>query len=246
MSWWMYPVLLVAGVGGGLVGAVGGVASLVSYPALLAVGLPPVAANVTNSVGLVFSSVGSIAGSRTELAGQARRLRRLIAAAVAGGVAGGALLLLAPASSFELVVPGLIALASAAILLPRRATATDHEQRWPLLGGVFLIGAYGGYFGAAAGIMMLALMLALTPETFARGNAMKNVLLGSANAVAAVAYALFGPVHWLAVLPLGLGGFIGGRLGPAIVRRSPPRAMRCIIATLGLGLAITLGWRTYR
>ncbi|GAA3296865.1 sulfite exporter TauE/SafE family protein [Dactylosporangium vinaceum] len=246
VAWWMYPALVVAGVGGGLVGAVGGVASLVSYPALLAAGLAPVTANVTNSVALVFSSAGSIAGSRAELAGQGRRLRWLVVAAVAGGVAGGALLLLAPAGSFELVVPGLIAVASAAILLPRRPAAAGHARRWTLFGGVFLIGAYGGYFGAAAGIMMLALLLALTAEPFARGNAMKNVLLGSANAVAAVAYAVFGPVHWLAVVPLGIGGFIGGRIGPAIVRRSPPEALRVLIAVLGLGLAVALGWRTYR
>jgi len=246
VSWWMYAVLLAAGVGGGLVGAVGGVASLVSYPVLLAVGLPPVTANVTNSVGLVFSSIGSVAGSRTELTGQAPRIRWLAWAAVAGGVAGGALLLLAPAKSFELVVPWLIAVASAAILLPRRPSGTDRHHGLALTGGVTLIGIYSGYFGAAAGIMMLALLLYLTPETFARGNAMKNVLVGSANAVAAVAYALFGPVDWPAIVPLGIGGFIGGALGPVIVRRSPPEAMRLLIAVLGLALAVTLGWRAYR
>jgi uncharacterized membrane protein YfcA len=246
VAWWTYPVLVGAGTTAGLVGAVGGVASLVSYPALLALGLPPVTANVTNSVALVASSAGAIAGSRAELAGQAARMRWLAVAAVAGGVAGGLLLLLAPAESFELVVPWLIALASAAILLPRRPPeATAHGGRWLLPAGVALIGVYGGYFGAAAGVMLLALLLALTSEPFARGNAMKNALLGAANAVAALAYALFGPVDWRVVLPLALGCFIGGRVGPAVVRRTRPKALRLVIAALGLCLAADLAWHAY-
>ncbi|MEU0563371.1 sulfite exporter TauE/SafE family protein [Dactylosporangium maewongense] len=248
MSWWMYALLPLAGVGAGLVGSVAGLASLISYPVLLAIGLPPVTANVTNSVSLVFSSAGSIAGSRPELAGRAARLRRLAVAAVAGGVTGSALLLLAPAETFEVVVPWLIAGASLAILLPRRpADAEPHRHHgWFLAGGVALVGVYGGYFGAAAGIVLLALLLALTPATFAQGSAEKNVLLGAANAVAALAFALFGPVHWLAVLPLGVGLFIGGRLGPVVIRRSPPAALRGVIAALGLGLAVHLGWQAYR
>ncbi|MGI5238419.1 sulfite exporter TauE/SafE family protein [Dactylosporangium sp. CA-139066] len=246
MAWWMYPVLLAAGFGGGLVGSVAGVASLVSYPVLLALGLPPVAANVTNSVALVGSTAGSVAGSRTELEGQGRRIRWLAVAAVAGGIAGSGLLLLAPAESFELIVPWLIALASVAVLLPRRPTEVEHGNSWALTGGVALIGVYGGYFGAAAGVMLLALLLAMTPDSFARGNAMKNVLLGAANAVAALAYAVFGAVHWIAVLPLGLGFFIGGRIGPAIVRRTQPKLLRVLVALLGLGLAANLAWHAYR
>jgi uncharacterized membrane protein YfcA len=244
----MYALLPLAGIGAGLVGSVAGLASLISYPMLLAMGLPPVTANVTNSVSLVFASAGSVAGSRPELAGQGPRLRRLALAAVAGGVAGSSLLLLAPAATFEVVVPWLIAGASLAILLPRRpADAPRHPRhRWLLAGGVALVGVYGGYFGAAAGIVLLALLLALTPDTFAQGSAAKNVLLGAANAVAACAFALFGPVHWSAVLPLGAGLFVGGRLGPIVVRRSPPAAMRGIVAVLGLGLALRLGWLAYR
>lgn len=248
VSWWVYMLLPLAGVAAGLVGSVAGLASLISYPMLLAMGLPPVTANVTNSVSLVFASAGSIAGSRPELAGQAPRLRRLALAAVAGGLAGSALLLLAPAKTFEFVVPWLIAGASLAILLPRRPSdAAPHRHHgWLLAGGVALVGIYGGYFGAAAGIVLLALLLAMTPDTFAQGSAAKNVLLGAANVVAALAFSLFGPVHWLAVLPLGAGLFIGGRLGPVVVRRSPPAALRGIIAVLGLGLAAHLGWQAYR
>jgi uncharacterized membrane protein YfcA len=244
----MYVVLPLAGIGAGLVGSVAGLASLISYPVLLALGLPPVTANVTNSVSLVFASAGSVAGSRPELTGRAARLRWLALAAVAGGGAGSALLLLAPAATFEFVVPWLIAGASLAILLPRRAADAEPHPRdgWMLAGGVALVGVYGGYFGAAAGIVLLALLLAMTPDTFAQGSAAKNVLLGAANAVAAVAFALFGPVHWLAVLPLGVGLFVGGRLGPAVIRRSPPAALRGVIAALGLGLAVHLGWQAYR
>lgn len=244
----MYALLPLAGFGAGLVGSVAGLASLISYPMLLAMGLPPVTANVTNSVSLVFSSAGSVAGSRPELAGQGPRLRWLSLAAVAGGVTGSSLLLLAPAETFEYVVPWLIAGASLAILLPRRPSdAPRHRHhRWLLAGGVALVGVYGGYFGAAAGIVLLALLLAMTPDTFAQGSAAKNVLLGAANAVAACAFALFGPVHWLAVLPLGAGLFIGGRLGPVVIRRSPPAALRGVIAVLGLGLAVRLGWQAYR
>ncbi|HTJ34293.1 MAG TPA: sulfite exporter TauE/SafE family protein [Dactylosporangium sp.] len=246
MTWWMYPILLAAGIGGGLVGAAAGVASLVSYPVLLALGLPPVTANVTNSVALVGGTAGAVAGSRAELAGQAGRIRWLGIAAVAGGVAGSGLLLLAPAGSFELVVPWLIALASAAVLLPRRPGEAERRDGWLLTGGVALIGMYGGYFGAAAGIMMLALLLALTSDSFARGNAMKNTLLGAANAVAALAYALFGPVDWIAVVPLGIGFLVGGRIGPAVVRRTRPEVLRVIIALMGLGLAANLAWHAYR
>ncbi|MFC4041006.1 sulfite exporter TauE/SafE family protein [Dactylosporangium siamense] len=248
MTWWMYVVLPLAGIGAGLVGSVAGLASLISYPMLLAIGLPPVTANVTNSVSLVFASAGSVVGSRPELDGQAARLRWLALAAVAGGAAGSALLLLAPAETFEFVVPWLIAAASLAILLPRQAPDAERHPRqgWLLAGGVAVVGVYGGYFGAAAGIVLLALFLAMTPDSFARGSAAKNVLLGAANLVAACAFALFGPVHWLAVLPLGAGLFIGGRLGPAVIRRSPPAALRGVIAVLGLGLAAHLGWQAYR
>ena len=186
MSWWMYVVLPLAGLGAGLVGSVAGLASLVSYPMLLAMGLPPVTANVTNSVSLVFASAGSVAGPGRSWTGRAARLRWLALAAVAGGTAGSALLLLAPAETFEFVVPWLIAGASLAILLPRRAPDAERHRHhgWLLAGGVALVRVYGGFFGAAAGIVLLALFLAMTPDS-SPGAARKNVLLGAANLVAA-------------------------------------------------------------
>lgn len=241
--------LLLAGFGGGLSGSVAGLASLVSYPVLLAIGLPPVSANVTNTVALVFSSTGSVTGSRPELKGQSAIVRRLAPMAVAGGAAGGVLLLVTPAATFTRLVPVLIGAAALAILIPGKASrpaGADPYRPSPLLAaGVFLVAVYGGYFGAAAGVVLLALVLSATSETLARSNALKNVLLGSANAVAAVAFALFGPVHWWDVVPLGAGFLAGGRLGPVIVRHVPAWPLRVLIAGAGIGLAVHLGLAAY-
>jgi uncharacterized protein len=247
VSWWIYAVLLLAGVGGGITGSAAGLSSIVSYPVLLAVGLPPVTASVSNTVALVFSGVGAVSGSTVELAGQRRRLRPLIAASIGGGAVGSALLLTAPASSFKVTVPWLIAGASAAILLPRRSltAAPRHHHQPAMLAGTALIGVYGGYFGAAAGVLMLALVLAMTDDTFARANATKNVLSAFSNAVAAVAFILLGPVRWLSVLPLAVGFLVGGRIGPIIVRKAPPTPLRVTIAVAGIGLAVVLGWQAY-
>ena len=237
--------LVLAGVGGGLSGSVAGLASLVSYPALLSVGLPPVTANITNTVALVFSSTGSIWGSRPDLVGQRARVRQLALAGVLGGAAGAALLLLTPADSFERTVPWLIGIASLAILARRRlvdaaASAADHRVGPGVVLGVGAVGVYGGYFGAGAGVMLLALLLFATGDPLPRCNAVKNVVLGLANGVAAVAFVLFGDVRWSVVPPLGLGLLIGGRLGPIVVRRSNPGVVRVVIAVAGVGLAVKL------
>ena len=244
-------LLLVAGLGGGLAGSISGLASLFSYPALLAVGLGPIAANVTNTVALVGVGAGSVLGSRTELEGQAVRVRELAVAAVLGGAAGAGLLLLTPSDTFERIAPWLIAVASLTILLrPRARPAAPGDGRRPaagpgLIGGVFVIGIYGGYFGAAAGVMLLALMLVGTHETLARSNALKNIVLAMMNAIAAVGFALLGPVDWLAAAPLALGLFAGGRLGPIVVRRSNPTILRALIGAAGLALAVKLGVDAY-
>jgi uncharacterized protein len=246
---WDVLWLAFAGLGGGLCGSVAGLASIVSYPALLAVGLPAVSANVTNTFALVFSSVGSVWGSRPELAGQRSRALRLGALAVVGGAAGGTLLLLTPSGDFARVVPWLIGVASLAVLLPRQPLETPHDAGAPtraLSLTVLAIAVYGGYFGAAAGVMLLAALMHMTGEALPRSNALKNFVLGCANAVAAVLYMAFGPVHWLDVLPLAVGFLIGGRLGPEIVRRVPTAPLRIVIAVGGVGLAVHLGLNAYR
>ena len=244
-----WVLLLLAGAAAGLIGSVAGLASLISYPALLAVGLGPVQANVTNTVALMWSGVGSALGSRVELAGQGRRLRPLLLAAALGGLTGGGLLLVTPADAFEAVVPWLIALASVLLLVapaPDELAARAAGRAGPLLVvGIFLIGIYGGYFGAAAGVMMLALLLLLTRDTTVRSIAAKNALLGVANGVAALFFVLLGPVDWGAVLPMALGFFAGGRLGPAVARRAPARLLRVLVGVSGLGLAAYLAVDTY-
>lgn len=237
-------LLLVAGVLAGLVGSTAGLASLVSYPALLLTGMSPLAANVTNTMALLGVTLGTAAGSRPELTGQGARLRRLLPIAAAGGAVGCVLLLALPPGAFELVVPFLVAGASLTLLLqPRikRLQAGRFSARNPLvLAAIFAVGIYGGYFGAAAGVLMLALSELLHAQSLARNNALKNMLTGAANTVAAAGFALFGPVEWWAALVLGLGCVAGGRIGPVIVRRLDPRLLRAAIAVAGFALAVRL------
>ncbi len=245
---WLW--LIFAGFGGGLAGSIAGLASIVSYPALLALGLPAVSANVTNTVALVFNSTGSIWGSRPELEGQRVRALHLGASAISGGIIGGVLLLETPSSSFTRIVPWLIGLASIGVLARRNPMRPVHlaNQRPgpPLMATVFLIGVYGGYFGAAAGVLMLSVLLIVTGETLPRCNGMKNLLLGGANGIAAVYFAITGPVRWADVAPLAAGFLIGGRLGPIVVRKAPTGPLRLLIALGGIGLAVHLGLDAYR
>jgi uncharacterized protein len=246
--------LAAAGVVAGVISTVVGLASVVSYPALLAIGLPPLAANMTNTVALLFTGVGAAAGSRPELAGQAGRLRRLGTIAALGGGAGASLLLITPPQTFVRVAPVLIGAASLALLAPSRqdrapgpGTEPGHDERSPwLLAGVSGVAVYIGYFGAAGGIVMLALLIAMVAEPLARVNAVKNMLGAVANAVAAVAFAVFGHVDWAAVVPLAGGFLVGGWTGPALVRRIPGRVLRIGVAVCGLAVAVKLGISSYR
>ena len=260
-----FALLFGAGVGAGVFGSTAGLASLASYPALLLVGLPPVVANVTNTVGLLGSSVGAVAGSRRELRGQWTILRRLLPVAVAGGLVGAVLLLVGPPDAFAHIVPYLVAAASLLLILsPRIRTAVlvrrvrrsagrpdaagarpDGAGMRPDGGAlvvllVFLTGIYGGYFGAAAGVVVLAVLLSLTDRSLPVANALKNVLLGCANGIAAVVFVITADVAWAAVPALFLGCVLGGRIGPALVRRIPPTLLRWVIGLAGLVLAVQL------
>jgi uncharacterized membrane protein YfcA len=262
-----------AGVLAGVVSTVASVASVVSYPVLLAIGLPPLAANVTNTVSLLFTAPGAAAGSRPELAGQRARLRRLAPASLLGGAVGSAVLLLTPPSWFGYAAPVLIAAGSVVLLIPRptaRAPAPaadpgpapgrvrDGLQQDPVPGwrvwlAVLGVACYIGYFGAAGGILMLAVLAATQAAThtatrtspLARANAAKNVLNGAANTAAAAAFAFFGPVDWAVVPPLAAGFLAGGAVGPAIVRRLPATVLRAGVAAAGLAIAIKLGAAAY-
>jgi uncharacterized membrane protein YfcA len=251
-----FALLVLAGIGAGLIGSVAGLASLVSYPALLATGIPPITANITNTVSLVLTSVGAVSASRPELRGQVRRLVPLAVAAVLGGVTGAVLLLVTPSEAFERIVPFLIGGAALAIFVSKppaqlaiegalhHAGHSQRDPRW-LLPGTFAVAIYGGYFGAAAGVLMLAMFLLGMGEGLPRGNAFRNAILGVANGVAAVGFILFASVAWSAVLPLATGCFLGSLLGPWVVRRAPQTLLRRLIALAGLGLAIHLGVQAY-
>jgi uncharacterized membrane protein YfcA len=242
-------VLIGAGTLAGVASTIAALASVVSYPVLLALGLPPVSANVTNTVALVFTGAGAAAGSRPELAGQGRLVRRLGALTALGGAAGAALLLLTPASAFEAVAPCLIGAASLLLIVqPKIASLTarpDGERSWPLRATLSAAAIYIGYFGAAGGIVMLAVLTAMMDQPMARINAVKNVVTGLANAAAAVGFAIFGPVRWAAVPPLAAGFLVGGWIGPALVRRMPGQPLRVVVGFAGIILAVRLGIAAY-
>ncbi|MEU4562899.1 sulfite exporter TauE/SafE family protein [Actinoplanes sp. NPDC023936] len=232
-------LLFLGGVGGGLTGSMGGLASVVTYPALLSVGIPPVAANVTNTVALLSTAFGAAAGSRVELHGQARRIARHGVVGVTGGTAGALLLMGTPSSAFERAVPGLIAAGGLMLLFrePLRAWYVRPGWRPPLALAVFGIAVYGGYFGAGAGVMMLAALSVAAVEPLAITNAVKTLVLGFSNVAAAILYAVLAPVHWAAAGVLAAGCLIGSWIGPALVRRTPERPLRVVIGVAALVLA---------
>lgn len=253
--------LVAVGITAGIVSTVASLASVVSYPALLAFGLPPLSANMTNTVALLFTGAGAAAGSRPELAGQGRRVGRLAVLTAVGGGMGAALLLLTPARLFERAAPVLIAAASLLLLRLRTAGEAGDETgraaaarpgdrealRQPLLlAAVLGVAVYVGYFGAAGGVLMLTVLTAMLTEPLARTNAVKNVISSFANAVAAVAFALVGQVNWAVVGPLAAGFLVGGWTGPALVRRIPARLLRILISLAGVAVAVRLGISAYR
>ncbi|MFE5699672.1 sulfite exporter TauE/SafE family protein [Rhodococcus sp. ACS1] len=235
-------LLVVAGFFAGLVGFVTGLASIVSYPALLAVGLPPVTANVTNTVAMVAVGVGALSNSTREVADTGPKLWRWALYSAAGGLVGAGILLLAPAGSFEAIVPFMVAFAALALLLqPRlRALAGGRDMPRTYSVSLFVVAIYGGYFGAGAGVIFLAIALILTSEKIWRATILKSFLLGVANLVAAIGFAAFGPVHWGAAAAMAIGALAGGWCGPPVVRRIPPSVLRVVIAMAGFGLAVWL------
>jgi uncharacterized membrane protein YfcA len=238
-----------AGLGAGTINTVVGSGTLLTFPTLLAVGYSPLVANVSNTVGLVPGVAGGVYGYRAELRDQRSRLLRLGTASVLGGLAGGALLLARP-DAFRAVVPILVI--AAALLMgvqPRltrwlraRQEETDEprESRLLLPPLVFLTGVYGGYFGAAQGVVLLAVMGLLVDDDLQRLNATKNVLAGLVNGVAAVLFIAFSSVAWTAAGLIALGSVVGGLLGAVVARKIPAWLLRAIVVTGGLTVGIIL------
>jgi hypothetical protein len=238
-------LLIAAGVLAGVVGTAGGITSLISYPALLWVGIPALPATVANTVAIVACWPGSAAASGPELRGQGPWLRRLLPVAAAGGTAGSVLLLVTPAGVFGRVVPFLIAAGSLALLLQPWITAGSPETgrrgaRLLLPAGVAALSFYNGYFGAGAGVLLLSLTLLTVDSQLTRANALKNMLVGAASIAAAVTFAVLAKVDWTVVAPLAAGMLAGSALGPRLARRIPPALLRWLVALMGLGFAVRL------
>lgn len=240
--------ILAAGAAAGAVNAAVGSGSLITFPTLLAFGFPPVVANVSNNIGLVPGNLSSGFGYRRELAGQRGRLLRLGPAAAAGAVGGAAALLTLPARAFTLIVPILILIACVLVLVQPRLSARvsarrdgQPERSSPVLSfGIFLSGAYGGYFGAAQGVLVIGLLGTFLDETLQRVNGAKNVLVTIVNGMAAAVFIVFAHVSWVAVALIAAGSTVGGLLGARFGRRLPPAALRLLVVVIGVISAVKL------
>ncbi len=243
-------VLLLTGAAflAGTINTIVGSGSLITFPTLLAIGYSPVIANVSNTVGITFGSMSGAVGYRRELGGQQRRARVLGSASLVGGITGGVLLLTLPSSVFDAVVPVLIILAVVLVILQPRLSRLVAERRSrtvehggvELWIGIFLTGVYGGYFGAAQGVILLSLLGIFLADTLQRLNAVKNVLALIANGVAAVLFVFFADVNWTVVVVIAVGSVVGAQLGATVGRRLPPPALRGLIVVVGLVAAIRL------
>lgn len=247
MTWWHAIVIFVAGVWAGTINTVVGSGTLVTFPVLVALGYPPVTATTSNAIGLIPGTISGAYGYRHELRGQRNRVLRLAAASALGAVAGSVLLLSLPPTTFETVVPWLIGLALVLVIVQPRLGAwlrsrENHVEHggmllWVL---VFLIGIYGGYFTAAQGVMLMAVLGMLVNESLQRLNGVKNVLAAVVNSVAGVIYAFVAPVNWTVVMVLAVASTLGGFLGARIGRKLSPGVLRGVIVVIGLAAMVKL------
>ncbi|MDN5761250.1 MAG: sulfite exporter TauE/SafE family protein [Microlunatus sp.] len=253
MSWWELLLVALAGGGAGLINAVVGTGTLITFPTLLALGVPPVLANVSNSVGLAPGSLSAALASRPDLRGQRPRMIRYGLASLLGSIVGALLLLRLPPSAFTAIVPVLIGLGCVLVIIGpwlTRAIASRRERLglgegsttgppW-LFPVIIFTGAYGGYFGAAQGVLVLAVMGIAVSETMARINGLKNVLVMIANAVAGVVFVIISEVDWWIVLALAVGSVLGAQVGARVGRKLPPLVYRAVIVAVGVVAIVTL------
>ncbi len=241
--------LLVAGSGvlAGAINAVAGGGTLVAFPALLAVGVGPLTANITCSVGLISGYAGGSVAYRRELAGQRARLTSLLPYAVVGAVAGAVLLLVTPPSTFRAVVPFLVLLSAALLavqpLLSRALGSREQgsvDVHWAARLGVAAGAVYGTYFGAGLGVLLLAVLGILVADGLQRLNALKGLLSLFINIVGAAVFVVSARVDWGYALALAVGAYLGGTLGVSVARRLPTPVMRAAVVTLGVVVGIGL------
>ncbi len=247
MSFGEVLAILAAGAAAGTINTVVGSGSMVTFPVLLAFGYSPVVANVTNTVGLVPGSLAGVVGYRRELEGQRTRIVRFVLVAIAGATAGAALLLSLPASAFDAIVPAFVALALVLVLLQPRLARRVQARRssgggdGPLTAAaVFATSVYGGYFSAAQGILLLAVLGLALPEDLQRVNALKNVLQLTVNVVSALVFVLVADVAWSAAGLVAVGAVAGGLLGARYGRRLSPPVLRAVVVVVGVAALVLL------
>jgi uncharacterized membrane protein YfcA len=250
MSWWHALVIVVAGVWAGTINAVVGSGTLVTFPVLVALGYPPLTATTSNAIGLAPGTISGAIGYRHELIGYWPQVVRFAAASFLGAICGTILLLSLPGNAFTKIVPVLVGLAVVLVIVQprvskwvakRRESEAEAQTGGPLLlFFVFLIGIYGGYFTAAQGVMLMAVMGMLLSEPMQRLNGVKNVLSAVVNVVAGTIYAFVAPISWPVVLWLAIGSVLGGQLGAKIGRRLSPVLLRAVIVVVGLAAVVQL------
>ena len=245
MTWLEQLAVFGAGIAAGGINTIVGSGTLITFPVLLAFGIPPVTANVSNTIGLVPGGVSGAYGYRRELEGQRARLVRLGSASLLGGITGAILLLILPAAAFKAIVPVLIIAALILVVVQPRLARWVKERRAadtgpaPEHGGlilyvaIFLCGIYGGYFGAAQGVLLIGLLGVFVHEDIQRLNGVKNVLGLLVNAVSAVVFTVIADVDWRVAALIAVGSIIGGQLGAKMGRRMPPTALRAVIVVVG-------------
>jgi uncharacterized protein len=235
--------VLFAGMAAGTINVVVGSGTLITFPTLLAFGVPPVTANVSNTIGLVPGVASGVVGYRRELRGQRARAIRLGSASIAGGIVGAVLLLSLPAGAFSAIVPGLIVVGLVLVVLQPRISAwvdARHEGArgefgpWWVWPAVFGTGMYGGYFGAAQGVILMGLLGIGIADTLQRLNGLKNVLAGLVNGVAGLIFVFVADVDWTVVALIAAGSVVGGQIGATVGRRLSPTVLRIVIVVVGL------------
>lgn len=238
-----------AGAGAGAANSIAGGGALITFPTMVALGLSPLSANVTNTVGIVPASIGGGIGYADLLREQRQRFLRLLAPLLLGAAAGSVALLLTPAGAFEAIVPALIAASCLLLLLqPRLTPRLSHagNERSPYLtAGIAFCGAYQAYFGSAVSILVFALLALFVADTLQHLNGMKILLAGCSNLLAAVVYAFLAPVDWRYALAIMVSSFVGGRVGAHYARRIPSDPLRITIAAIGLAVAAVLAIRAF-
>jgi uncharacterized protein len=249
VTWLEMVAILVAGMAAGTINTIVGSGTLITFPTLLAFGYPPVVANISNNIGLVPGGVSGTWGYRRELSGQRRRLIALTPMSLLGSITGAVLLLVLPADAFATIVPVLLAISVVLVVIQPRLQAHMQSRRARkgqphdseghralLLGGVYGAGVYGGYFGAAQGVLLVGLLGSLLPESLQRVNAVKNLLSLIVNGVAAVTFALaaFDRIDWRVVALIAVGSLLGGVIGARVGRRLPPQVLRLVIVVVGV------------